>query len=806
MTFTIENSFLQFEIYPKRASWNLSSPNHDDLFIQGARLGVSYRVGRARFRTDLLDAHEISGLRSIDSAQGKCQQINLFCNPDANGVSYTIEFALPYQYPLLMWKMSVENKSQQPVYIDRMEMLNIVATPNTNPRSEIRNLKSPRFFSNGWGSWDYSGTFGPSDRFRRTRLGPFTTPMRKNAGTPHPKDRGHFSSDMFGVLGNRDSRRGLLAGFLSQKEGFGTLETWLQKPVAALRMWANGDGARLDPGKSLTTDWACLHFLYIDDQDPLSPYLEAAAREHGIGNSAESVIWNSDSAITIPGSTIQKPIPTGWCSWYQFFSDVSEHDILQNLAKLIELRHELPLQVIQIDDGFETRVGDWCDFKPSFPEGLSPLADDIREAGFTPGIWLAPFIVDPRSRLARDHPDWLVRGRLNRPANAGFSSWGTFTAGLDLTHPGALAYVREVIHKAAHEWGFPYLKLDFLYAGALAGNRRDPSRTLAQVLRGGLEAIREAAGEETMILGCGCPLGSAIGLVDAMRINPDVDPHWLPNMFGFGAILKNEPGLPAARSAIHNTLTRAFMHQYWWQNDPDCLLLRPDTNLTLAETQSLATAIALSGGSLLLSDDLPNLPPERLYIAQAMLPLIGKRPQVMDWFDSSTPGRMRLDLEISSGTWHLLALFNWEDTAQNAQLVLEDYRLDPRKAYLAREFWSGEVHTIKGGALQFDEVPAHGVILLAVRQSIPGAPQYLGSNLHISQGLEVAQWQETPDGLHICIKRPGRAQGELVLALPDQPGEIQIDGEATPWRSSEEGDSCHVPVKFERETVIKVKY
>src|SRR3990170_7071827 len=177
------------------------------------------------------------------------------------------------------------------------------------------------------------------------------------------------------------------------------------------------------------------------------------------------------------------------------------------------------------------------------------------------------------------HP---IQTRLGRPVNAGFG-WGAFNTALDLTHPAALEYVREVVHTATQAWGFAYLKLDFLYAAALPGRYRDPRRTRAQVLRAGLEAVREAVGEETFLLGCGCPLGPAIGLVDAMRIGADVARRWLPSFKGIEFFLKGEPNIPSARNASHNALTRAALHRRWWINDPDCLLLRPETQLTLAD-------------------------------------------------------------------------------------------------------------------------------------------------------------------------------------------------------------------------------
>ena len=35
--------------------------------------------------------------------------------------------------------------------------------------------------------------------------------------------------------------------------------------------------------------------------------------------------------------------------------------------------------------------------------------------------------------------------------------------------------------------------------------------------------------------------------------------------------------MPSVRNALQNVLCRLPLHQRWWINDPDCLLLRPET-------------------------------------------------------------------------------------------------------------------------------------------------------------------------------------------------------------------------------------
>ncbi len=784
----LQSPYLQFTCMPEHATWSLVRLPEATGWIDQARMSVAYRCPKPC--VSLLDTWEpltVAGPETVPSPHGPLQQLRLSAGPDAQGVRYEMRFALAEHTPLFLYQVSLVNEGSFPIYVERIGGMRAgVPDPDRGRISAIRLHADPgeiAFFSNGWQSWAYSGVYGPGEAMRHTRLGWIQEPLCVNPGTPQPRSPDHYASDFFGILGDRTHRTGLLAGFLSQQQHFGSLEARTGRSPS-LCLWANGDGARLDVGEQLHTDWAVLSFLDLDDADPLAPYLEAVARHHAI--------------------SVRPEIPTGWCSWYHFYQKVTAEDIRHNLRALQAVRPALPLDLVQIDDGFESQVGDWFSFDPSFPQGVAPLAQEIEAAGFTPGLWLAPFIVHPRSRLAREHPEFLLRGRLNQPANAGFI-WNVFTHALDLSYPPALEYACRVVDTAAHAWGFPYLKLDFIYAGALAGRRHDPTRSRAQILRAALEALRSAAGEETYLLGCGAPLGSSLGIFDAMRVSADVSGEWRPAYFGNQALFRDEPFMPSARNALQNTLARAPMHQRWWTNDPDCLLVRPDTHLTLAETQALATAIALTGGSMLLSDDLPALPAERLRIVQALLPLIGERPRLLDWFDASTPSHLRLDLQGPAGPWRLLALFNWADQAQDLTFYWNDFDLPARPVYLARSFWGGETYRIEEGSLDLRGVPAHGAVLLAVRSFDPAQPLYLGSDLHISQGMEVAGWEVTATGVSLHLELPRRAEGLVDLSLPREPHSATLGERSIDWEVP--GEGCYrFHVDFDRSAKLEVFY
>jgi alpha-galactosidase len=459
--------------------------------------------------------------------------------------------------------------------------------------------------------------------------------------------------------------------------------------------------------------------------------------------------------------------------------------------------------VFQIDSGFEAKVGDWLESKPGFPQGVGTLAEEIRSKGMKPGLWLSPFIVHSGSKIARQHRDWLLRGRLGVPLTSSYVS-NNLNKALDLTRPQALEHVCEIVRKAVEEWGYAYLKLDYLYAAGIKGRYRERTKTRAQVLRRGLEALRETVGPDVELLGCGVPLGSAIGIFDSVRIGPDVAPSWGPDIGLLSAILHFEPNLPSVRNALQNTITRAFFHDQLWVNDPDCLLVRPDANLSLAEVRTLATTIAFSGGSLLLSDDLTRLPGNRLKIVEQLLPLIGKRPRVLDWFDSPKPGLLRLDLNNSTGSWHLLAVFNWSRDQRDFNLSFEKLDLPPSK-FFARDFWEGDTGRASDGRLVIKGIPPHGVSLLALRPVTGENPVYLGSSFHVSQGLEVANWSASlQDAVSIQVERLGKSEGVVDIYYPRTPQDVVCNQGRVEWEKFEDG-ILRLHLKFKGKANLEIR-
>ncbi len=478
----------------------------------------------------------------------------------------------------------------------------------------------PRLFSNGYQSWT-------SSRVRRlgvdvdpSNVAPVPTLVREtHHADPAVSPIGELRSEQVTVLALAGPL--LLVGFLAGVEHDGTIRAQLRGDRVEVSAEAHLGGAVLAPGEQRR-----LHPVELVTGDDAPDLLAGWADRVGRAGQART----------------STPFQVGWCSWYQWFSAITEEALRANLA----LAADWPFEVFQLDDGYQHAIGDWARTDASFPSGIAAVADAIAAAGRVPGLWIAPFLAAPGSDLAAAHPDWIVRHASGKPLVGMVNeAWGGHVHVLDTTDPAVLAHLE---HTAAElvAAGYPYLKLDFTYAPTLAGRYADPSRTPAQRVRAGMEAVRRGAGDDTFLLGCGLPLGAGVGVVDGMRIGADVAPHWelRPGQYAPGGYAEHEP---ATVNAFRNTLTRSWMHRRLWSNDPDCLMLRTsETDLSEGEVRAWALAVAVSGGMALVSDDLSLLDDRARRLLDEVLAIGravdadavgGRTPRCSELLDEPTP-------------------------------------------------------------------------------------------------------------------------------------------------------------------------
>ena len=287
-------------------------------------------------------------------------------------------------------------------------------------------------------------------------------------------------------------------------------------------------------------------------------------------------VTNSSSARGIDGAKIDfaeafarasgvkglRPAPSIWSSWYQYFDQVTEADMDENLEAIIE--RQVPVDVVQLDDGYQAEIGDWLELSDRF-RSLPGTVERIRQEGLRAGIWIAPFLVGSQSRLAAEHPDWLVRDSDDLPVQA-LRNWGQDTHPLDVTHLDVREHLARVFGWFT-EIGIDFFKIDFVYAAALTGQRHDGHLTDEQAYCDGLDQVRAAIGPDAYLLGCGAPLLPSVGKVDGMRVSADTAPEWAPE--------HGDMSLAGGASAELSVIARSYQHGRYWVNDPDCVLLRP---------------------------------------------------------------------------------------------------------------------------------------------------------------------------------------------------------------------------------------
>jgi len=335
------------------------------------------------------------------------------------------------------------------------------------------------------------------------------------------------------------------------------------------------------------------------DSQTLQGWYEQGSGEWFVANGPEQIVFAQYATLLGErlGEKRAAKQPRVWCSWYSLYTAVSEERLLPILDNL----GDLPFDVFQIDDGWQKGIGDW-EANEKFPSGMEGLSARVHATHRTAGLWLAPLLVVPSSSIYRQHPDWLLHDEKGKLVSAGFN-WGEPLYALDTTHPATLEWLA-VLMKQVRAWGYDYLKLDFLYAGALPGIRHNGmSREAAY--RHGLKVVREALGE-AYFLTCGAPIFPSLGLCDGMRLGPDVAAYWDSNR---DSRLLNNLAAPGAQNAL-----RTMLHRLWLKPlvhaDPDVVYFRTRENKLSPEQKQILQDLAEITGFRATSDLPAWLTPE----------------------------------------------------------------------------------------------------------------------------------------------------------------------------------------------------
>ncbi len=369
-------------------------------------------------------------------------------------------------------------------------------------------------------------------------------------------------------------------------------------------------------------------------------------------------------------------IPTGWCSWLVYGPDVTAQNIYDNMDTI---KKEIPgLKYIQIDDGYQAHMGDWLSTTYAFEGGVEKLCMNIKEQGFEPAIWVAPFIAERDSELFKNHPEWFIKDESGDPLPSDNVTFGGWRCApwymLDGTHPGAREYLRYVFKTMREKWKVKYYKLDANMWGAMPfGMHYEANKTCIEAYRMGMKAILEGAGEDSFILGCNAPMWPSLGLVHGMRITNDNARRW-----------------EVIRALPKECFPRNWQNNRLWVIDPDTVLLEnkntkvmgPDGSevilsgrVTRDEFMFNAAYVLASGGMVLSGDDMTVLLEDNKKIIQKLLPPIGEAA-IFDNTDYKV-GRIKLDNGV------IICVFNYDDKPCDMEIKIDGF-------CTVADFWTDE--------------------------------------------------------------------------------------------------------------------
>ncbi|OHD55860.1 MAG: hypothetical protein A2096_16630 [Spirochaetes bacterium GWF1_41_5] len=312
----------------------------------------------------------------------------------------------------------------------------------------------------------------------------------------------------------------------------------------------------------------------------------------------------------------------GWNSWDAFNAGVYRDGVIEvmDFARKNKILRE-NMEYIIIDDGWMTNWGEWS-ANGKFPGGMKALAGDIKKSGFKPGLWLAPLCAEPVSPLYQYSPECFLKDSKKHPYLGAQGMTRIFYM-LDVSVKKTRTFLKDTFARV-REWGYEYVKLDFLFNQAECLENPDCSADIKswstnQHIKEMLKIARQELGDSTYILGCNYPFELGGNPVNEARFTGDIATFRDNTERNYFALA-----------------CKYFMLQKWFAGDPDFTIVRvPKATWRSGkfpfhvevpwkrneeesgwrkgafwneeEMKMNLAAVILSGGSVILGDYLPQV-------------------------------------------------------------------------------------------------------------------------------------------------------------------------------------------------------
>jgi alpha-galactosidase len=134
--------------------------------------------------------------------------------------------------------------------------------------------------------------------------------------------------------------------------------------------------------------------------------------EKGKGDASRKVQrWARDYKL-LDGKGSRLTLLNNWESTYFDFNE-------GRLAELLKDTKKLGVDLFLLDDGWfankyprnddHAGLGDWQPNRSKLPNGITSLVKEAQTDGVKFGIWVEPEMVNPKSELYEQHPDWVIK-------------------------------------------------------------------------------------------------------------------------------------------------------------------------------------------------------------------------------------------------------------------------------------------------------------------------------------------------------------------------------------------------------------
>ena len=319
----------------------------------------------------------------------------------------------------------------------------------------------------------------------------------------------------------------------------------------------------------------------------------------------------------------------GYNDWYCAYGRNTATNFLADAAYIVDCAKGLENRpYVVMDDGWQKNSppvvkvdsghGPWDRSGEPFGMDMATFAAKVAALGAKPGLWYRPF------RAWREmSADWKL------PSDDRY---------VDPTVPAVREQIRTDMTRF-RDWGFKLVKIDYLTFdicrnwGGTQGDRlitddrawRDASRTTVEVLKDLYGVMREAAGDDVVIIGCNALNHLAAGLFELQRIGDDTS---------------GRDWARTRKMGVNTLAFRSIQDQTFFAADADCVGLAAPGAVPWELNRQWLDLVARSGTPLFVSWHRNLATPEfksalaRAYAAAAQPRATG---EPLDWRDGVAP-------------------------------------------------------------------------------------------------------------------------------------------------------------------------